>query len=490
MLPSLQLDARSETPLYRQLYEQLRSLIQSGLIQRGERLPATRELAGWLGLNRATVSAAYELLESDGLIKGHVGRGSFVEGGQTPLSRIAWQELAEAPAAGLPAPALGSEGISFASSRPDEALFPLSEFRACCEEVISADGLSTILQLGSPAGHAPLRQYLLGEAHVDGNARAGDDVVITSGCQQALDLLARVLIRPGDPVVVEDPVYPGLRDLFTAAGARLMGAPVGPQGPELHVLERLLEAEHPRLLVVSPNFQNPTGATMPLEARERLLRLAYSAGVLVVENDIYGALRYEGEPLASLKHLDPAGEVIFLGSFSKAAFPGLRVGWVIGPPALMARLKEAKQRSDLHTDQLSQAVFFRFAESGRLAAHLDRVRVEGARRLAAVLAACREHLPEGSRWTQPEGGMNVWVRLPEPLDAGELLPRAERAGVNYLPGKYFAVGRAEPGALRLSFAGLPPERIREGVAILGEIFKNELGRVRAARLAEPARALV
>ncbi|MBS1824830.1 MAG: PLP-dependent aminotransferase family protein [Acidobacteria bacterium] len=489
MLPPIRLEASSDVPLYRQLYDQLRLHIQSGRISRGERLPATRELAGLLGLNRATVAAAYELLENEGLMKGHVGRGSFVEGEPLPQPRAAWTDLHPSTES-LPHLSMPADGISFASSRPAGELFPMEEFRATCEEVIHSRDAASILQLGSPSGYPPLRAYLIEEARATGSASDSDDILITSGCQQALDLLQRVLIRPGDAVALEDPVYPGLRGMFQSAGARLVGVPVGPNGIEPSALRAVLERDRPRFLIVTPNFQNPTGATMPLATRQAILQLVREAGVILIENDIYGLLRYEGEPLPSLKQLDPDGDVVSLGSFSKVAFPGLRVGWVIAPHQLISRLQEAKQWCDLHSDQLSQAVMFRFAESGRLAEHRRKILAAGAERLAAVLSACKRHLPPASRWTHPQGGMNLWVRLPEPLDSAELLPRAEAANVNYLPGKYFAVSRTEPGALRLSFAGLSPARIHEGVAQLGSIFRTELERVRAHRRAAPMPALV
>src|SRR5262249_35427955 len=199
--------------------------------------------------------------------------------------------------------------------------------------------------------------------------------------------------------------------------------------------------------VVTPNFQNPTGATLPQESRRAVLRMARAAGAVLIENDTYGDLRYRGQPLAAMKSED----TILLRSFSKIAFPGLRVGWAIGPQAVIARMIEAKQLSDLHSDQLSQAVLLRFAESGRLEAHRRQVLRTGAERLAAVLEACEEKLPAGSTYTSPEGGMNLWVRLPAPLDAGELLQRAQREKINYLPGHFFTVSRPDPGGLRLSF---------------------------------------
>jgi 2-aminoadipate transaminase len=484
------LDPGSEVPLYKQLYDHFTALIHSGRLAKGERLPATRELAGLLGLNRTTVSAAYELLESDGLITGHVGRGSFVAGGGLPAGALDWGSLLPRPDGftAAPAPPFGREGISFATSRPSEELFPLDALRASCEEVMAGPDFAHVLQLGSPSGYEPLRRHLLEAAHAEGLAGPADDVIVTNGCQQALDLIARVLLRPGDKVVIEDPVYPGLKNLLLQAGAQLVGVPADADGIEIEQLQNAIERERPRFIVVTSNFQNPTGATLPVAVRAALLRTAQSAGVPLVENDIYGDLRYRGDALPPVKRADDGGHVILLRSFSKITFPGLRVGWVLGPRALIARLAQSKQLADLHTDQLAQAVLLRFAVSGRLAAHRARMLEAGAERLAAVLEACERSLPAGSRWTRPQGGMNLWVRLPEPLDAGELLPRAHRENVSYLPGKYFAVSRFEPGALRLSFAGLTPEKIRKGLAVLGEIFGAELQQ--AGRTLEPAPAMV
>ena len=474
----------SEVPLYRQLFEQIAVKIRSGDLSKGERLPATRELAGLLGLNRTTVSAAYEMLEAEGLISGQVGRGSFVTGG-ADNEGVDWASLLERAEAHPAPPSLPPTPISFAMSRPSGALFPLDDFRASCEAVLARNDLATILQLGSPAGYEPLRRYLLDEARRQHLATANDELVITNGCQQALNLIGRVLLRPGDSVVVEDPIFAGL---LSGLGAQLIGIPVGSEGLEVAQLERVLERERPRFIVVSSNFQNPTGATLTLAARRAIVEAARGARVPILENDTYGDLRYSGEPLPALKQLDDCGGTVLLRSFSKVSFPGLRVGWAIGPKPLMDRVRQAKQAADLHTDHLSQAVLLEFAVSGRLEKHRARMLQAGAERLAATLDACRQYLPPGTHWTRPEGGMNVWVRLPEPLDAAELLPRAQKEGVAYLPGRYFAVSRHEPGALRLSFAGLPPDEIRSGLAILGRIFAGELET--ASRGFEPAPAMV
>jgi DNA-binding transcriptional MocR family regulator len=487
MLPRPILEEDTSRPIYRQLYEHIKGCIELGALHPGERLPATRELAGQLGLNRATISSAYDLLETAGLISGHVGRGSFVTTVAPRSAGVDWAGLLPSGAPRTPVP---DARISFSTSRPSEFLFPLEAFRATCSEVIQSAEAQNILQLGSAAGYAPLRRYLLERGREEGIVREGADILITSGCQQGFDLLQRVLVAHGETVLLEDPVFPGLVSVFRRAVANVIGIPVGRNGLDVRLAESVLEREPARLLVVTPSFQNPTGASLPLEERRRLLQAARRAGTILVENDIYGDLVYRGSREPTIRQLDETGDIVLLRSFSKLAFPGLRVGWVIGPARLIARLAEAKQASDLHTDHLAQAVLLRFAESGRLDAHRRQMLEAGRERLHAALEACQRHLPAGSRFTRPCGGMNLWVSLPEPLDAAELLPKAVREGVSYMPGKYFAVGRTEPGALRLSFAQLPPERITAGIATLGRLFRSELERVREEARLDPAPALV
>src|SRR5690349_13369798 len=250
------LNHHSDAPLYRQLFEQIAEQIRSGRMGRGTRLPATRELAGQLGLNRTTISAAYEMLETEGLISGQVGRGSFVTGsGESDASGVDWNGLldrGDAPVSG-PASSAGKEVIRFVVSQPSRELFPLDAFRASCVAVLERDDLADVLQLGSPSGYEPLRRRVLEEARRQGVAAPSDDLIVTNGCQQALDLLGRVLLRPGDPVAVEDPIYPGLKNLLTGMGAELHGIPVGPDGIDLEVADRVLTRERPRFLVVTSN---------------------------------------------------------------------------------------------------------------------------------------------------------------------------------------------------------------------------------------------
>jgi len=488
------LDPDAGPPLYRQLFEQIKDDIDAGSLMEGDKLPATRELATLIGVHRTTVTAAYRMLESKGLIRRHVGRGSFVTGdGVARRTGLRWQEVlpADIPRARQPVlPRPPEDSISFATSQPSDELFPVQALRAIMSEITATVDVREILQLGSPSGYEPLRRHLLTTGRAAGIVRRDDDLIVTNGCQQALDLLGRVLIQPGDTVLVEDPVYPGIHHVLERSGARLVGIPVGREGVELDWMERALREEQPKAIVVTPNFQNPTGATLPLSARKALVRMAAAAGAVLVEIDIYGELRYQGKPLPTLKQLDRSGDVVQLRSFSKIAFPGLRVGWVIAPSTLIVRLAEAKQWSDLHTDQLSQAVLLRFAESGQLAEHRDKVKAAGAKCLRAALDACERHLPPGSRFTRPEGGMCLWIELPPPLNASDLLSRAYREKVAYLPGRYFEVSRSHSGSLRLSFAGLTPDKIEEGLAILGGIFKTETEQARETARLEPAPAIV
>jgi 2-aminoadipate transaminase len=488
---NISLNPASDVPLYKQLAEAINAVMSRGSLKPGERLPATRELAGQLGLNRTTVSAAYAVLEESGLIQGHVGRGSFVakrENAAIPATTD-WDAILPPIDSGF-GPAIHEAEISFANSRPAGDGFPLAQFRRLSKQVIDSSDAAEILQLGSPHGYGPLRRFLLEQAAAAGIARPGDDLIITNGCQQGLDLVARLFARGGESVVLEDPVYHGVVRVFSRAGANIISIDLGEAGIDLDRLEDLVLQHRPRLLVLTPSFQNPTGVTIPLDRRRRIIELAQRSGVVLLENDIYSELRYEGTPLPTLKELDESGNTILLRSYSKVSFPGLRVGWVIAPRAVIECLAEAKQISDLHSDQLSQAVLLRFAESGELAQHIERTLRAGRERLNAVLRACAAYLPTGAKFTRPQGGMSLWVELPAPLNAEQLLARVQERGVNFLPGRYFSARRAHTRGLRLSFGGLAPEQITRGVQILGEAARRELAVSAVSANFEPAAALV
>ena len=475
--PEISIDQSSDAPAYRQIAEAVALAIGKGSLHRGQRLPATRELAGYLGMNRATISAAYALLEESGLIQGHVGRGSFVS--ESP-------EVQPTPRT----QPVDSFSVNFATSRPAGDAFPLASFRKLSREVVESDEASEILQLGSPYGYTPLRRYLLEKARAEGIAKPGDDILITNGCQQALDLVARSFTTANTKVICEDPVYHGLLRVFARSGCQVLSVPMGSNGLDLDVLEGLLVQHRPGLIVVTPSYQNPTGATMESEGRRRLVELASTSGAMLVESDIYSELRYTGAPLPSLKQLDARGRTLLLGSYSKISFPGLRVGWIVGPRETIAQLAEEKQISDLHSDQLSQAVLLRFAQSGELERHVERTREMGRQRLMAALESCETYLPEGCVWTRPAGGMSLWITLPAPLSAEALLAAVRPSGVDFLPGRQFSLNQGHGRSLRISFGGLSPEKIRHGLRIVGEAAQQHLAVSLASWDSEPAVALV
>lgn len=503
----LALDPASHTPLYIQIRDQIRALISSGQLARGERIAPSRELARQLGIHRTTVANAYAELEADGWIEGHVGRGTYVARGaeaNRPARSVArtaaggngilWESLFAHPAEegffDILSPALEPDVISFATARPPETSFPLAEFRRAADIVLRREG-RRLLQLGPTDGYPPFKEFLLDWLRADGLRVDADEIVVTNGCQQSLDLVGRVFLRPGDSVAMENPVYPGAVTALGGAGVKCIPVPVGEDGLNLDALEMILSQSRVKLLLLTPNFHNPTGTTLGLEARRRVLELAGLHQVPIVEDNIYGALRLRGKELPSLRALDSRGLVIHLNSVSKICFPGLRVGWCVASRPVIERLRIAKQACDLHTGQLPQAVLAEFARRGWLAKYLKKMRAYYRERLVALEQALEEHFPPEAKWTRPEGGMSVWVRLPEGMDAGELLVKAKARKVWFTPGRYFYFAAPRPHTLRLGFCALTKEQIERGVEVLGGLVRAELrqsrraGRERTAeRLAE------
>jgi 2-aminoadipate transaminase len=375
------LDPSLSKPLYVQIRDQIRERILTGGLKPGDRLEPSRELAHHLGVHRTTVGNAYADLEAEGLIQGTVGRGTFI----TPLAEtlhaprsttrrpsndLFWESFfPEEPhddsLGRLMASSVEEGVISFAVAHGAEELTPPDLVRRAADAVMRREG-GRLLQYGSTDGYLPLKVYLQTRLRRDGIPVELDEILVTHGCQQSLDLLRRALISPGDTVVCENPTYTGLWNVFESPGVRLIGVPVGAEGLDLDALEGLLEQTRVKLIFCSPNFQNPTGYTMPLAARKRLLELALRFQVPIVEDDVYGALRYRGRQVPPLKALDTTGLVIYLNSFSKVGFPGLRVGWIVASRQVIARLRWAKQRADLHTNLLGQAVVQELGRRGWL----------------------------------------------------------------------------------------------------------------------------
>jgi 2-aminoadipate transaminase len=509
MLP-LHLQPESHIPLYIQLRDQLRSLVHTGDLRPGDRIPASRELAQVLGVHRTTVANAYAELESEGLIQGHVGRGTFIKSDGNGLKitppapasmnghdGLRWEllfadERSEEILTRLTAEA-PDDALSFVMARPAVEFFPVEDLQSCVHAALKREG-PDILNLGASDGFAPLKEALLDLLKQDGIPAKDENLLVTAGCQQALDLIAKAFVRSGDTVILENPTYPGATAVFAGVHARCLGVPVRTHaepgstlGIDLEALEMTLAANRIKLLVLTPDFQNPTGVSMTLASRKRVLELAARHQVPIVEDHIYARLNARVERVPSLKQLDRSNLVIHIDSFAKVAFPGLRVGWIIAPPAAIERLRLVKQTTDLHTDQLAQATLAEFLRRGLFQKHLARMRKIYATRLHAIDAALRKEMPEGVRWLMPEGGMCIWLELPPGYDASELMIHARERGVLFAPGRYFYVSQPMPNTLRLGFASLNEKQIARGVAVLAEVLRLEMRkRQRSTRRAERA----
>ncbi|HYE73320.1 MAG TPA: PLP-dependent aminotransferase family protein, partial [Blastocatellia bacterium] len=488
----LALDRQSPVPLYTQIATKLRAMIAAGTIKVGDRLPAHRALAETLGVNRTTVMTAYDELLADGLIGSRIGSGTYVIAKplqaaamtniQTPtLAPLNWDAMLTDLGAdewlaqrGLPQ---GREEILFTMALPNTSLFPLDAFRHSVERVMRREGRQ-LLQLGTSRGYEPLQQYLLEQAALVGIRATPEEILITSGCQQALDQLRQIMLQPGDEVVLENPTYPGAVTLFCRAPYKPLSVAVNKDGLDLDALEAILQQRRPKMIYVVPTFHNPTGATMDIASRRRLLDLAAQYRVPIIEDDIYHDLRYEGAAVPSLKALDPYGVVIHINSFSKVAFPGLRVGWVIAPRRVIEHLHTLKQRTELHGNLLAQAALCDFARHGELAKHIQRCRRSYTQKRDAMLGALQQHFPTETQWTKPDGGLAIWVKLPAGLDAQRLLLKSQEQQVSFTPGVRFYVNGACPDTLRLSFSLASLAQIEEGIKRLGRIVTAQLAQAK------------
>ena len=374
--------------------------------------------------------------------------------------------------------------ISFAGGLPAPELFPIEEVGEACRRVLAEQG-GRALQYSTTEGYLPLREMLCRHMERYGIRVRPGNVLVTSGSQQALDLIGKLLINSGDRIVTEAPTYLGALQAWSAFQARYVTVPIDESGLCVDRLEPAIRSG-PKFLYVLPNFHNPAGTTLPLARRLELVELASHYGVPILEDDPYGQLRYEGDHLPPLVDIDSEyhggtaaglpfrGGVIYLSTLSKTLAPGLRVGWVVAPEEVVSKLVQAKQGSDLHTSTFTQMVAYETARHGFLDRHVRRLRTVYGERRDAMLAALERHMPEGVSWTRPQGGLFLWVTLPEGLDAARVLRRAIEAKVAFVPGRVFYPDGGGERSMRLNFSYCPPETIEEGIRRLGEVVAAEL----------------
>ncbi len=362
------------------------------------------------------------------------------------------------------------EIISFAGGLPSPATFPVEHMKAAFDKVLSENG-KVALQYGPTDGYPLLREWIAKSLSTGSCTIMPEQVLMTSGSQQALDLLGKVLIDEGSRVLVETPSYLGALQAFSVYRPEFKSVATDDHGLVPASIEPV--AEGARMLYALPNFQNPTGRSLSIERRVELVETCARLGIPLIEDDPYGALSYKGEPFPKMLNMNPDG-VIYMGSFSKVLTPGIRLGYVVAPLPLIRRLELAKQAADLHTAQLTQMVVYEVIKDGFLDAHIPKIRTLYANQCQAMLDAMAESFPAGVTWTKPEGGMFIWVTLPKHIDAMKLLDQAIAAKVAFVPGAPFYANEPETNTLRLSFVTVPPERIREGVSVLAKLIAAQL----------------
>lgn len=363
--------------------------------------------------------------------------------------------------------------LSMAGGLPSPDSFPVEAMRLACDKVLRETPREA-LQYAASEGFTPLREWVANHLRGQGMTVDADQVLITTGSQQGLDLVAKVLVDAGAPVAVETPTYLGALQAFAPMEPIFASVASDADGPLPEAVAALPhDAPGTRFLYVLPNFQNPSGRLMPEARREALIAAAKQARVPLVEDNPYGDLWYDTPPPKPLAARWPEG-VIYLGSFSKVLAPGLRLGYVVAPRALFPKLLQAKQAADLHTPGFNQRIVYEVIRDGFLDIHVPTIRAMYRRQRDAMREALTQHLPEGSEWVAPSGGMFCWVRLPEGCDAVALLPEAVEAGVAFVPGAAFYAHAPDPRTIRLSFVTLTPDELHTAVAILGAVLKRHL----------------
>ena len=367
--------------------------------------------------------------------------------------------------------------LNFAGGLPSPETFPIEAMRAACASVLAEGSVvaKPSLQYASSEGLPELRQWVASELGKQGATVSPDQVLITTGSQQGLDLIAKVLIDKDSRLLVESPTYLGALQAFTPMQPAVESIESDSGGVSASALrEALQKGERPRFIYLLPNFQNPTGRTMDEARREAVIAVCREHGLPIVEDNPYGELWFDAPPPKPLLARWPEG-VVYLGSFSKILAPGLRLGYIVAPPALYPKLLQAKQAADLHTPGFNQRVVAEVIKDGFLDQHVPTIRARyHAQRDAMLAALARELGPTGAEWTQPVGGMFVWVRLPERLNAQALLPKAVDAGMAFVPGAPFYAGEPDARALRLSFVTSTPEQIDKGMAALGRVVQQAM----------------
>ena len=367
--------------------------------------------------------------------------------------------------------AVDSEMISFAGGLPNRDMFPVAELREAANKVFDTAGKES-LQYSNTEGYLPLREYIAARyKETRGLDIPADNILITNGSQQGLDLLGKIMIDDGDEIVIEEPGYLGAIQCFSMYKASFNPVTLNPDGIDLEQLEKTIRAKNPKMFYMVPNFQNPSGISYSEANREAVAELVKGTRTRIIEDDPYGDLRYFGGALPSFMRYAP-DNTILLGSFSKTVVPSFRMGWIVASGNIMEKLNIAKQASDLHSNYFTQRLLYQYLQDNNIADHIKKIRNLYGKQCKAMIDALAEYFPKGIQFTMPEGGMFLWVMLPDNLSAMRLFDIAIKKKVAFVPGNPFYVNRSDANTLRLNFSCVDEDTIRIGIKRLGEAVQE------------------
>lgn len=481
------IDKNVKTPIYMQIKNEIKKKIYSGELSPYEQLPSERKLADELNVNRSTILNAYRELKAEGLIDSHIGQGTQImpliqeaeEKMSTAYYPISWQHMMSQEALLSQSTSIidilnmsaNNNLISFAAGIAAQELFPYKSMEALTATIHE--------NCYEPFLHTPveglytLRECICNFMKKNRIRTIPEEVMVLSGSQQGLDLLARNYLDEGDTVIVEEPTYLGALQIFKAAGAKVIGVPVHNDGIRMDILEALIIKHKPKFIYTMPTFQNPSGRVMDMAHRIKLLELSYLYQVPIIEDDAYSELRYEGNPLPPLKALDKQGNVLYLNTFSKFLFPGIRIGWLSAPLEVIKHLSVKKQMMDLHANSIGQWLLIKYLEKNDIQEHISNITKVYSKKRDIMLDALEKYAPNGVRWSAPEGGFYIWCELPDTINHRSLWVKAIDAGVAYAPGESFFSGKQGQNNIRLNFSFPTANEIEIGIQRLMQVI-NEL----------------
>ncbi|UCE42005.1 MAG: PLP-dependent aminotransferase family protein [Candidatus Aminicenantes bacterium] len=482
----LNIDRKDSKPLYQQLIDETIKLIDQGALEVGESIPSTRSLANKLGVNRSTVIRAYEELQALGYLSSKQGsyhrvqrRKKEVEYTADRSSVISWEKACSADTKAIHQIFLRysperlkndlsrEDAINISELDLDPRLYPMTEFRRCINQVLHDSGASS-LQYGDHKGHIPLRRQIAKRLRLHGISVSEKEILITSGAQQAMDLVIRMMGRNGKRVAIESPTYAAILPLLKFNRVKTREIPMNAEGMDLDFLEKVLAEEPVSFVYTIPNFQNPTGITTSHRHRERLLNICLKHRVPIVEDGFEEDMKYFGKVPLPIKSIDEKNIVIYLGTFSKALFPGLRIGWVTADLECISRLTAIKRFSDLGSSKLVQIVMTEFLKRGYYDRQLKRMHRAFRKRMQMALQTMDVCFPPTIQWTRPAGGYTIWVKLLRQWDEERLQTHLVKFGVIVSPGSYYFPDRKRSAYFRLSIAKQNEEEIKEGISRLGK----------------------